>query len=153
MVVASDVGLRHARSRRVVALLDEPAHLATTWLLLSALAPRHTRAALVASTLLDADHVPSELGAGFLRRGAARPYGHTGAAIAAARLVGGNGAALGVAAHLVRDAADGTGVSLAWPLDGRAQRIPRAAYYAALLSAAARVARPTGAPRPPRPGP
>jgi hypothetical protein len=143
---------RRAWSRPAIALLDEPAHAATTWLIAQALAPQHTPAAQLASTLLDADHVPSELGSDVLRRGAARPFGHTGAAVVALALVS-RGAALGAAAHLVRDLADDVGVSLAWPLSGRAQRIPRGLYYALALTLAARAARPTGAPAPPRPAP
>ncbi len=131
-------------------MLDEPAHAATTWLVARAVAPGRVTAALVASTLLDADHLPSELGSSVLRRGAARPYGHTGAAVAAAAALGGPGAALGVAAHLLRDLADPQGVSLAWPLSGRAQTIPRSAYYATVLTLAARAARRTDGRRRPR---
>ena len=143
---------RRAWSRPAIALLDEPAHFATTWLAATAIAPEHTRAALLASTLLDLDHVPSELGSDVLRRGAARPFGHTGAAVVAVGSVS-RGAALGAAAHLLRDLAAEPGVSLAWPVSGRARRVPRAAYYALVLTLAARAARPTGVPAPPRPAP
>jgi inner membrane protein len=152
VIAAADVLLARARSRPVIALLDEPAHAATTWLVVTALAPEHTRAALIASTLLDADHVPSELGSEVLRGGAARPYGHTGLAIGAAALVS-RGAALGIAAHLLRDLAHGPGASLAWPLRTEAQRIPTTLYWGLVATAAARVALRRGAPTPPRRAP
>ncbi|HEX2085564.1 MAG TPA: hypothetical protein VHF89_07770 [Solirubrobacteraceae bacterium] len=152
MIAAADLLIPRARSRAAIALLDEPAHLATTWLVAAAVAPDRMRAALIASTLLDVDHVPSELGSDVLRRGAARPYGHTALAAAAAAALS-RGAGLGVAAHLLRDLACGPGVSLAWPLSGRAHRLPRAVYYALVATAAARAARRTAAPAPPRRAP
>lgn len=164
VIAAADLLLPRVRSRAVIALLDEPAHVATTWLIATAVAPGHRAPALAASALLDADHVPSELGSDVLRRGAARPYGHTGLALAAAALLS-PGAALGVATHLLRDLAVAPGVSLLWPLRGDVHTLPAPAYYAivagaagtvlrrAALSRAARGARPTGERRPPRPAP
>ena len=161
VVAAADATLaKRSLGRPAIALLDEPAHVATTLLALLALprpVTRRTRAsALLASGLLDVDHVPSELGSDVLRRGTARPYGHSAlgalAAAALARAARGSpaGAAFGVATHLLRDAASGPGVTLGWPLSQRTQRVGATRYHAAVALTAAQVVRRTAAPRRPR---
>jgi inner membrane protein len=155
VIAAADVVLQRRRlPRPLIALLDEPAHAATTALLLDASpvrpSPKTYREALIASVLLDADHVPSELGWDVLRRGAARPYAHTAVGIAAAAAPAGRGAAIGIATHLVRDAASGPGVTLGWPVFKRSQRVPAPLYHALIATAAARAAWRRGAPGPRR---
>ena len=68
-------------SRAVEGLLDELAHIATALALLAPLTLSTDRAttlgALAGAILLDADHVPGELGLRWITRGTGRPYPHT----------------------------------------------------------------------------
>jgi membrane-bound metal-dependent hydrolase YbcI (DUF457 family) len=136
-------------ARVLEGLLDEVAHLATAITLLTPLCPSPDRGAtlgaLAGAVLLDADHVPGELGAQWLTMGTYRPYPH--ALVSVLALVGlgfGRGgrwravawpAAAGLTTHLLRDLAT-DGVSLFWPLTRRNVRIPYRAYAVLLVLAA-----------------
>jgi hypothetical protein len=72
----------------VLGMLDEPAHLATSVILVGALAAVRTAvrrplptatavAALIAGNLIDVDHVPGVLGTDVLTEGTPRPYSHS----------------------------------------------------------------------------
>lgn len=126
--------------------LDEAAHLLTTLLMLWALGrlPRRVMvAALVASVLIDLDHLPGRLGVGWLTAGTPRPYTHSlltiagvlGAAALWRRrrglLVG---VALGLAVHFFRDVtAEGGGVPLLWPWSDRGFSTPHWTYAAVMV--------------------
>lgn len=136
----------------VVGILDWAAHLATAVLVLVnlpfALPARTLIAALLASVVIDLDHVPQYLGEQFLTAGAPRPYTHSLASIVAALAVAALlrrgthraiavGVALGLVAHLARDVATGPGVALLWPITSAGVRIPfwvEAAGLAALAT-------------------
>lgn len=140
---------RGSPPRAIEALLDEPAHAATALLFLAALRPRplqgHGLGVVLGAVLIDADHVPMELGWDVLTRGTNRPYSHSllaliGVIVIASCLRGGRrrlafAVAFGLAAHLVRDMATG-GVPLFWPRAARV-RLPYGAYTAMLLVAVA----------------
>jgi inner membrane protein len=148
-VVLLDVALA-ARSWPipVEAALDEPAHLLTAWLLLSAAGVRRGPVllwALAGSVLIDLDHVPLYLGAP-VTAGGGRPVSHSLAfllaLLAAAwawrsqrlRLAG---LAAGVGLHVVRDVALGPGVPLLWPVVAESVRVPYPAYLGVLVVATA----------------
>lgn len=136
----------------VVGVLDWAAHLATAILVLVnlpfTLPARMLVAALLASVVIDLDHVPHYLGEQFLTAGAPRPYTHSLASIVAALAVAtflrrdahraiAVGVALGLVAHLARDVATGPGIALLWPLTSAGVRIPfwlEAAGLAALAT-------------------
>lgn len=137
-----------------VALVDEPAHLATCLLLLVGLAAvarvppgsSFVAAALVATVAIDLDHSPDlVLDWGGLSEQVARPYPHSlivPLALVALALIGWRrkvllGAAFGVAAHMLRDLATGPGVALLWPASAATVRLPYLFYVAALMLAAA----------------
>jgi inner membrane protein len=134
-------------STPVVGLLDEPAHLLTAWLLLTAAGVRRQVLvwALVGSVLIDVDHVPLYAGAEVTTGGGGRPVSHSLLtllvllALAAAwrsqrlRLVG---LTAGVGLHLVRDVALGPGVPVLWPLLRESVRVPYALYLGLLVLAA-----------------
>ncbi len=135
-------------STPVVGLLDEPAHLLTAWLLLTAAGVRRRQVlvwALVGSVLIDVDHVPLYAGAEVTTGGGGRPVSHSLLtlfvllALAAAwrfqrlRLAG---LAAGVGLHLVRDVALGPGVPVLWPLLRESVRVPYALYLGLLVLAA-----------------
>ena len=133
-------------------LLDWPAHLATALVILGALT-RVRRASLdqrigwtmlACSVLIDLDHLPAEFGSQILTNGTPRPYTHAlwtvivlTLAWAVARffvLRSGRlqpatselilaGAALGVAAHFVRDIATAP-MSFWWPVTDTAVEVP-----------------------------
>ena len=104
-------------------------------------------AALVASTAIDVDHIPQYLGWHGLTEGAPRPYTHSLITPLALLLVGllargrlravALGAAVGVCAHLLRDLATASGVSLLWPLSSAGVRVPYWTYLLALVLFAA----------------
>lgn len=134
--------------RPVVALLDELAHLATAFLLLSALSAVGSRPFAVGAGLgaigIDGDHVPGEFGWDIITRGTGRPVTHSLAtygallllacALPGAARTATMGTACGVLAHLVRDLGTG-GVPLLWPASKRRVRAPYGAYLATLLGA------------------
>jgi inner membrane protein len=142
-------------------LMDEPCHLATAMIVLGALTRWRGRAPsrwfvwamLSASVLIDLDHLPLEFGSAVLTAGTPRPYTHalwvlvllTAAAAAARRrhqvsgsaragMVAGiaAGAALGVAAHFLRDVATAP-IALWWPVSSASAQMPGYWYLAALL--------------------
>lgn len=155
----------------VVGGLDEPAHLLTAAVLLTAAGGRRvwTRttfvlSALVGAVAIDLDHIPLYLGVPGVAVHGGRPFTHslaTAAVLAAAGLAVPRrrrlllGLATGVLLHLVRDLGTGPGVPLLWPLSDMVVRVPYVAY-AGVLAALATVAgarlAPTRAPLPaPRP--
>lgn len=130
----------------IQALLDEPAHIATTLLFLRASSsrfpPAFVGAALLSSVLIDLDHIPIYVGPAALAPDAGRPYTHSLAGVVvfacATYLLGCPrpvmlGVAFGLASHLVRDMATGT-VWLLWPLSFSRYSMPYAIYVALLLS-------------------
>jgi inner membrane protein len=133
----------------VLGLLDEPAHVATAWLGLAALAPRVMPrrtwwVALAASVIIDVDHVPLYLTGGAFAVDGGRPPTHCLLTVSALLLLGATGstsrwalgAAAGVLLHLLRDLATGPGVPLLWPYIEASARIPHAVYVAVLVALA-----------------
>lgn len=133
---------------------DETAHLMTTLLVVWALGPRVARRlvvpALLASVLIDGDHIPQYLGTRVLTEGTARPYTHSlltlvvvvGLAAAWRRrrepLLG---VALGLAIHFWRDLSEsGSGVALLWPLRDTSFSLPHGAYLLVMAGVVAVVA-------------
>jgi len=144
----------------VVGVLDWPAHLATTLLVVLALPRRLPEdvllGAAVGSVAIDLDHLPLLLGSDLLTGDLERPYSHAlwtlallGAVAlalrrlrpraAAARLA--LGASLGLASHLARDLATGPGVHLLWPASDALVRVPWPAYGLLLGAVAVLAAR------------
>ena len=134
----------------LIGVLDWSAHLATAVLILANLGPLARPAvtsALVASLVLDLDHLPHYLGSPVLTAGSPRPYTHSLAAVAVACLVAARlqgdarrraaGVALGILAHLTRDLATG-GVPLLWPLTREGVAVPFWLYAALAGALAAR---------------
>jgi inner membrane protein len=132
----------------VVALLDEPAHLLTAWLVLGVL-PRRTRPprpwVLLGAVAIDVDHVPLYLWHVGTATENGRPVTHglltvlllLAAALAVRRLRAPlTGLACGVTMHLVRDLATGPGVPLVWPLSPASVLVPYGPYAALLCVAA-----------------
>jgi inner membrane protein len=132
--------------------LDWTNHLLTTLFIVWALRPLIGRPqlvpALVASVVIDADHIPGRLGWDILTAGTSRPYTHsltTVAVLTALALVRprwrgwASGAALGVASHLWRDLAEprGAGVALFWPVSDRTITTPPSAYLGSIAILAA----------------
>ncbi|MBM7806981.1 inner membrane protein [Geodermatophilus bullaregiensis] len=128
----------------VVGLLDEPAHLATAWVALAALAPRHTPdaiwwAAIFACVAIDIDHVPLYLTDGAFAVAGGRPPTHSLVVVALLVVLSAVpqmrwliGAAVGVLLHLLRDVATGPGVPLLWPYSDISTRCPYWTYLVAL---------------------
>jgi membrane-bound metal-dependent hydrolase YbcI (DUF457 family) len=146
VIVAADTTFHAFKPSLVIAgLLDEPAHAATTLIILGALGWPGTRgfvvAALVASMAIDLDHLPQYLGSHFLSAGTPRPYPHSFVTLLA---VGGAaalsrdrvrclavGAELGLIGHMFRDMAEPSsraGVALFWPISDVNVRVPYIAY-------------------------
>jgi membrane-bound metal-dependent hydrolase YbcI (DUF457 family) len=131
--------------------LDWTAHLFTTVFIVWAVRPlvseRQLLPALVASVVIDVDHVPGELGSHILTGGASRPYPHSLTTVAALLLLAAarrdrrawaSGATLGVTSHLWRDLAEpqGSSVSLFWPVSDRMVTTPATAYLASIAALA-----------------
>jgi inner membrane protein len=127
--------------------LDWTAHLLTTLFIVWAVKPLVNEAqlvpALIASVVIDADHIPGELGSQILTGGTQRPYTHSLTTVvvllllAAARPEWRNwasGAALGVASHLWRDLAEPqtSSVSLFWPVSSHGVNAPAAVYLGSI---------------------
>ncbi|MGY2078730.1 metal-dependent hydrolase [Modestobacter sp. SYSU DS0657] len=130
----------------VIGLLDEPAHLITAWLVLTAapwLSDRvPTGWVLAGAVAIDLDHIPLYLFGGPTATPGGRPVTHALLTVAALALLGAASRrwrrpllalALGVLLHLARDVAIGPGVPLLWPLADTGVRIPWGAYAAALV--------------------
>jgi inner membrane protein len=123
---------------RLVAQLDELAHLATSVVVVLLLRPQPAFAAalVVGGVAIDLDHVPGFVGWSVPNEGAGRPY-HSLMVIALlltvamlvprARSLAAGGAA-GVAVHLWRDLSTGPGVPLTWPLSAGMVRLPYSVY-------------------------
>lgn len=83
IVIAATDHLRRRVDRplMVVGGLDETAHLATAILAINGLArqrpPRFAGSLLVASVVIDLDHIPSYMGMKWLNRGTPKPYPHS----------------------------------------------------------------------------
>jgi inner membrane protein len=132
----------------VVGLLDEPAHLATAWLVLAAVGsrvrPGLQRWALVGSVAIDLDHVPLYLGWDPIAAPVGRPVTHSLGVVAALAVLAAVprlrrpalGLCLGVLLHLGRDLATGPGVPLLWPLSVTGYSVFYAVYWTALTVAA-----------------
>jgi mannan endo-1,4-beta-mannosidase len=142
-------------------LLDEPSHLATCGVLLLAVAAsaalrlpaRFVVAALLASVMIDLDHLPRYLGWSGLSGSLPRPYSHCLLLVLAFLLFAwattrrdirqiALGVALGLGAHLLRDVATGPGVPLGWPFTDDVVRLPYAFYATTMVLAVAYVATP-----------
>ena len=127
--------------------LDEVAHFLTTlllfWTLGEGACKRFLVPALIASVLIDCDHIPAQLGAWWLTAGTQRPYSHSllmiAVVIAAAvlwrrRREVAVGVAIGLAIHFWRDMGEGGGgVPLLWPISDHSFRYPHGAYVAAMI--------------------
>jgi len=124
--------------------LDETAHLLTTlfvlWALVPLASPGFRIAALVASVVIDVDHVPGRLGANWLTRGTPRPYTHSLLVILCVLLLALFwrrrrpillGVALGLTVHFWRDLSEPGGVPLLWPISDHAFSDSRLAYLVA----------------------
>ena len=125
-------------------LVDEPAHLLTAWLFLTALMPSGTHRlvpwALIGSMAVDVDHIPMYLwGVGTADGG--RPVTHSlgfvivllATSLLVPRLrIPLSGLGIGVLLHLVRDLASGPGVPLLWPAQDERVLVPYAAYVTTL---------------------
>ena len=122
--------------------LDEIAHLLTTLIVLWALGPRicdrFLVPALVASVLIDLDHIPGILGHDFLTRGTQRPYTHSLLSIVVVLVVAGLwrsrrdvllGIAIGLAIHFWRDMSEAdAGVALLWPASDHSFTLAHTTY-------------------------
>jgi inner membrane protein len=131
--------------------LDEVAHVMTALIVLWAfgrrVCDRFLVPALVASVVIDADHVPGALGHEFLTQGTPRPYTHSLLTIGVVLLAGGLwrarrdvclGIALGLAIHFWRDMSEsGAGVSVAWPVSNHSFMLSHAGYLVAMALFAA----------------
>jgi inner membrane protein len=126
---------------------DETAHLLTTLLFLwaagGAALERLGLPALIASFLIDVDHVPSRLGVNWITAGTPRPYTHSLLTVALV-LVGAGlwrrnrdlllGIAIGLALHFWRDTGEpGSGVALLWPWSDHAFSYSHWIYLAAMV--------------------
>lgn len=147
--------VRGSTAEAEFALVDWPAHLATTLVLLLALvaaigAPPpagFVLGALIASVAIDIDHLPEYLGWDALMEGVARPYPHSFLTVACLALIAALasprarpvalGAAFGVLAHLFRDLGTGPGVALLWPASDTTAQYPYVVFAVGLALAAA----------------
>ena len=153
-LVAADWAFRRAGGSVIPGgLLDETAHVLTALIVLWALGPRVWERvavpALVASVVIDLDHVPGELGHDFLTRGTSRPYTHSLLSIAVVLAMTGAwrsrrdamlAIALGLAIHFWRDMSEAdTGVALLWPFSKHSFTLSHSGYLVvmALFCAAA----------------
>jgi inner membrane protein len=147
LLCAADWGYRRVGASVIPGgLLDETAHLMTTLLVVWALGPtvcrRFMAPALIASVVIDLDHVAAEFGYYEFTRGTPRPYTHSLVTVAVALVVAVLwrrrrdlmlGIALGLIVHIVRDMAESdAGVSLLWPWSDHGYAISHAGYLAAI---------------------
>jgi inner membrane protein len=127
--------------------LDWTNHLLTTlfivWATRWLIGERQIAAALVASVVIDVDHIPGRLGWNILTAGTSRPYSHSLTTVVVLLVIAAvhprsrnwaSGAALGVASHLWRDLAEpqGAGVALLWPVSDRTLTTPSRLYLASI---------------------
>jgi inner membrane protein len=146
-VVVLDLAL-DARSWSVPAeaLLDEPAHLLTAWLLLTAVGVRSRQVVvwvLAGAVLIDLDHLPLYSGLA-VTAGGGRPVSHSVTTVLVLLAAAGlwraqrtrlAALALGVVLHLVRDVGSGPGVPALWPWLWGSLRVPYPVYLAVLGAA------------------
>lgn len=146
-IAAADWFILRRRPRWIlIGLADEPAHLATAVLVLLNLPRRPRREValvLLGAVAIDADHVPLVLRTQHPEAGDPRPLTHSLLVPAALAATGQQAAALGVAAHYLRDLASDAGVPAAAPLSDRTITVPYAAYALAMTALAIRAARRT----------
>jgi inner membrane protein len=151
-VVVLDLALAaRSWSVPVEAMLDEPAHLLTAWLLLAAAGVRSRQVvawALAGAVLIDLDHLPIYAGLA-VTAGGGRPVSHSVTAVLVLLVAAGvwraqrtrlAALALGVVLHLVRDLGSGPGVPVLWPWLSDSLRVPYAVHLAVLVAAVAVVA-------------
>lgn len=122
--------------------LDETAHLLTTLIVLTAIGvlvfDRFLLSALIASVVIDLDHLPRLLGSDWFTAGTPRPYTHSLLTIAIVLMAAGRwrrhraialGVAVGLSIHFWRDTAEpGSGVALLWPLSRQSFSTSHASY-------------------------
>jgi inner membrane protein len=156
LVRALDSGDTPSMTTLEVGARDEPAHLATSVLVLLALVgpgrmldnPVPTATACASSMLIDIDHVPLYVkipGVDVAVDGG-RPFTHSLSTVVALGTLAGAwryrrsslaAAAGGVGLHFVRDIATGHGLPLWWPFEHKNRLIPYAFYSRLLLVLAA----------------
>lgn len=129
--------------------LDEPAHLATAVLTMFAAVgesalrrhPTVTLSALLASIVIDVDHIPLYAGVSRIAEGG-RPFSHSLITVVGLLAASGAlprarcalaGAALGVGLHFLRDVGTGPGLPLWWPVSTKDARVPYALYVVGLI--------------------
>ncbi len=127
--------------------LDELAHVLSTLIVLWAFGPRprwrFIVPALVASAMIDVDHVPDRLGVDWITAGTQRPYTHSLLMIAVVIVIAIPcsrlhepllGVAAGLAIHYWRDMGEGGGgVPLLWPFSDHSFRYRHALFVAAMV--------------------
>jgi inner membrane protein len=133
----------------VIGLLDEPAHLLTAGLALSAATEGRRQVwawVLLGAVAIDVDHIPLYLWGAPVAVDGGRPVTHSLAtalvlvaiAVAMPRVRTAAGAlSAGVMLHLLRDAATGPGVPLFWPVLPDSAFLPYRTYLVTLLVLAA----------------
>lgn len=154
LVIILDILLDRTPNYFWLGVVDEPAHLLTSLIVVLAVAalvtairpnapsPTWALSALLAGNLIDADHVPQVLGYYGLTEHTPRPYTHSLSTVVLLLTVAlfshGRrrsvlaGVALGVAGHLFRDAGTAP-VALLWPFTAHPFDYPEATYTAILL--------------------
>lgn len=146
LLIGADTVYDQLGDSLIAGIFDEVAHLSTALLCLNLLPARWRRPillpALLASVLIDLDHVPQYLfGTHALTAGTPRPYTHSLTTVLALALLAlawrrrrllWTGVAVGLLAHFLRDLAEGSGagVSLLWPLSTHAFGYNHALYLA-----------------------
>ncbi|MDX6245151.1 MAG: inner membrane protein [Frankiales bacterium] len=138
-----------------VGLRDEPAHLATSLLVLLAVAgpsrmrrhPAATATMCASSVLIDVDHLPLYVDFPVdVSVDEGRPFTHSLSTVAALaglagalrwRRAGLASASAGVGLHFVRDIATGPGLPLWWPWELRNRSLPYRVYSRTLMALAA----------------
>lgn len=132
-------------------LLDEPAHLATAALILTALAGpewllshlRLTSSAMAASMAIDIDHIPLYAHVPHIAVDGGRPFTHSAVTVMVLALLAFAvrrnqtiflGFSAGVALHFARDVATGPGLSLWWPLSDKRIEVQYSAYILGLCA-------------------
>ncbi len=150
-IATADYVLHRRKPRWIlIGVFDHPAHLATAGLVaLNVTRPsrRWTVGFLAGALLPDLDHVPLALRRDHPSADDPRPVSHCLLAIAPVAALAGatqserlNGAAVGMAAHFLRDLGVGSGVPLLWPATSRSLRVPYSVYTAGCLILAGRAA-------------
>jgi inner membrane protein len=140
-IAVADYVIHRRKPRWIVAgMFDEPAHVATAFLL-----RRQPNAAYLAGSLLpDFDHIPLALRSVHPEMNDPRPVTHCLLTVAPVAALSSD-AAMGMLAHFTRDLGVGTGVPLLWPLTRRPVKLPYAAYAVLVLAAAYSRSRPSRA--------